>query len=72
MDDNSIELLVPLNNSNTTNIKAPFKRVRVIRKSNPYLTTNKYKHIKINPVKGGFRYSSKYINIVDKYLNNVK
>ena len=70
MDNNSIEILVPLNNSNTTNIKARFKRVRVIGKSNPYLTTNKDKHIKIKePVKGGFRYSSKYINTIEKYLN---
>ena len=57
-------------NATNTNTKSPFKRVRVIGKSNPYLITDKSKHFRIKkPVKGGFRYSSKYIDIVDKYLN---
>ena len=76
MDNNSFEIFVPLNNSDTTKIKAPFKRVRSVGKSNPYLSTNKDKHINIEkPVKGGFRYTSKYVHIVEKYLykkiNNV-
>ena len=54
----------------TTNTKAPFKRVRVVGKSNPYLTTNKDKHIKTKePVKGGFRYTSKCILTVEKFVN---
>ena len=77
MDNNSFEILVPLNNTETTNAnttntntKAPFERVRVVGKSNPYLTTNKDKRIKIKtPVKGNFRYTSKYILTVEKYLD---
>ena len=77
MDNNSFEILVPLNNTDTTNTnttntstEAPFKRVHVVGKSNPHLTTNKDKHIKIeNPVKGSFRYTSLYIRSVEKYLN---
>ena len=80
-NNNSFEIVVPWDNSNTTTTttnttnttntkKAPFKRVRTIGKSTAYLTTNKNKHIKIKePVKGGVRFTSKYINIVDKYLN---
>ena len=58
------------NTKNKSKKNAPFKRVRVVGKSTAYLTTNKNKHIKIKePVKGGVRFTSTYINTVDKYLN---
>ena len=59
------------NNSTKNKGKAPFKRVRVVGKSTAYLTTKNNKRIKIKePVKGGVRFTSTYINTVDKYLKN--
>ena len=61
-----------MDNTDATNnnTKAPFKRIRIIGKSNPYLITYKNKQTRIKKtVKGKFRYSSKYINTIEKYLN---
>lgn len=69
MDNNSFEILVPMNidTDHTNKHKAPFKRVRVVGKSTAYLTTNKNNHIKIKePVKGGVRFTTSYINTVKK------
>ena len=73
-NNNSFEIEIPLSNHDNTNnnkSKPPFKRVRAVGKSAAYLTTsNNKRRIKIRePVKGGVRFTSKYINTVDKYLN---
>ena len=66
MDTNQVDIVVPWSTNNKK--KAPFKRVRVVGKSTAYLTTNNNKRIKIKePVEGGVRFTSKYINTVDQF-----